>query len=947
MTIRLSISISRWFISAFLLSVGLLSAGSVGAQSSDIPEIIPRSTWDNTASLQTLTTWIPQRGGTSSKASTGDDASPVTADTQNAPNDTSQLPDYAPVQRLVIHDSGCVIGRPGCNNKDLSAISIIQSMYRFHAVTRGWGDIGYNFIIDYDGKIYEGRSGGNGARGAHVYYDRVCQNFNVGTIGIVLLGNYDGRSIPPLMQESLAKLVAWLSYGNDFDPSALAISTKVWTNTLVEHPGGRNSCDLSVGGYTNTFTGPSVLTHHDIEPGNPDVATLDLAALRSRASVLKQHYSQLAFRSTDGTGLYVVSQGKLRRVSTDPAHLPAGEQWSAIADAPPTELGYFPLADAPRFADGTVVTVTGASGQMFLIKGGVRYPIISPLVLADQGLTQAPTAAAALFDLSNYPEGKALTLADGSIIRSVDDPRVYIVKNGTKYFVSSGFIFENMGLLWSKIRTVPAELVAAHATGPTLYLPDGTLLKSSAAPAVYFLENGARFLISSQKLFQEKGYQKADIIQLSQSEVDLYPLGGYVHWPDGTILKALNKPEVYAVLNGNLRWIKTKAVMRALGVKSGDVQAISLDEIKSYDLAAPITVATKNLLPKKRKASTVIASLPISSVVGSLKTKFSVLLALAASFVPSSTAAAGAAAPSAPVRPTNSINPTMRVALCWLHTSAGCAVPANTEVEFTATGAYSVVDHTTVTVQKAAGEVVRATAQPGVKFRIQPTNPSAIVQILTYHDSPAWNPALNDNKFHGSVELIADASGASVWLVNELPLESYLTGISEVVNEDSLEYKKVLITAARSYAYYYMTERERYPGEPFNLNNTAADQLYKGYVYEQRSNDLAQAVSETQGQIVEFQGKPIVAAYSSDSGGVTKDACKVWGGRFCDPTYAYLRGGVADPPVTRHTKSKMAASHGVGISTAGARQMIAEGKTYRQVLATYYPGTVIVENYAR
>lgn len=931
----------------FLISAGLLlSAGNAGGQSSDVPDILPRSYWNNSPSLQALTSWLPQQGGNSNKASTGDDATPVAVDTQNAPNSNTPLPDYAPIQRIVIHDSGCVVGRPGCNNKELDAVSIIQSMYRFHAVTRGWGDIGYHFIIDYDGKIYEGRSGGNGARGAHTYYDRACQNFNVGTIGIVLLGNYAGRPVPAVMEESLAKLVAWLSYGNDFDPGALAITTKVWTNKLVERPGGNNSCDVSVGGYTNSFTGPAVLTHHDVEPGNPDVATLNLPALRARASGLKRQYDQLALRSTDGTGLYVVSQGKLRRLSTDATHIPAGGRWNALADVLPTELGYFPLTDAPRFADGTVVTVAGAAERTFLIKGGVRYPILSPLVLADQGLTQAPTAAAALLDISSYPEGKALTLADGSIIRSADNPRVYIVKNGAKYFISSGFIFDNLGLLWSKIRIVPAELVAAHETGPTLYLPDGTLIKSNTAPAVYVLENGARFLISSQKLFQEKGYQKADIIQLSQSEVDFYPLAGYVHWPDGAILKAREKPEVYAVLNDKLRWVKTRTVLKALGIKSGDINVVSPEEIKFYELAAPITVATKNLLPKKRPP-TVIASLPVSSVIGSIKTKFSALLALAVNFIPSPPAAGLTVPPPAPVQPASSINPIIRVALCWLRTSAGCAVPANTEVEFTAAGAFRVLDHNKAVGQMLAGEAVKATAAPGVSFRVEPLDQDGIIRVISYHDSPAWNPALNDNEFRGSVELIADASGASVWLVNELPLESYLKGIGEVVNEDSLEYKKVLIAAARSYAYYYLTERERYPGLSFNLNNTAADQIYKGYGYEQRSRDLVQAVDQTRGQIIEFQGKPIVAAYSSDSGGVTKDACQIWGGRFCEPAYAYLRGGVADPPATGHTKSKIAASHGVGISTVGARQMIAEGKTYREVISFYYPGTAIVENYGK
>ncbi len=79
----------------------------------------------------------------------------------------------------------------------------IRGIYYWQAVILGWGDIGYNYLIDRAGNIYEGRFGGDGVIGAHAYRDEACAksrfgsgtreaNFNKGTIGIAILGNYNG-----------------------------------------------------------------------------------------------------------------------------------------------------------------------------------------------------------------------------------------------------------------------------------------------------------------------------------------------------------------------------------------------------------------------------------------------------------------------------------------------------------------------------------------------------------------------------------------------------------------------------------------------------------------------------------------------------------------------------------------------------------------------------------
>jgi hypothetical protein len=80
---------------------------------------------------------------------------------------------------------------------------IVRAIYQYHALSRGWGDIGYNFLIDRQGNIYEGRKGGDGVVGIH------AGDYNYGSIGIALLGDYRTAEMTPAMKEALVSLIAW------------------------------------------------------------------------------------------------------------------------------------------------------------------------------------------------------------------------------------------------------------------------------------------------------------------------------------------------------------------------------------------------------------------------------------------------------------------------------------------------------------------------------------------------------------------------------------------------------------------------------------------------------------------------------------------------------------------------------------------------------------------
>ncbi len=83
--------------------------------------------------------------------------------------------------------------------------AVVRGIYAYHTQARGWCDIGYNFLVDRYGSIYEGRRGGMAlpVRGSH------AGDYNVDTTGVSLMGNFTSKGAPRSMKHSLVQLIAW------------------------------------------------------------------------------------------------------------------------------------------------------------------------------------------------------------------------------------------------------------------------------------------------------------------------------------------------------------------------------------------------------------------------------------------------------------------------------------------------------------------------------------------------------------------------------------------------------------------------------------------------------------------------------------------------------------------------------------------------------------------
>ncbi|MEV6617216.1 peptidoglycan recognition protein [Streptomyces sp. NPDC051051] len=156
---------------------------------------------------------------------------------------------------------------------------IIRHLYAGQTGGRDWDDIGYNFLVDRCGTVYEGRAGGvdRPVTGAHT------QGFNHRTAGIAALGTFtSGVPVPQAMVDSIAALAAWKLGLADVDPRGSVRLTS------------SNSGSRYAAGVTAAL--PALAGHQD-----GYMTSCPGAALSARLPEIRQTAARLQGRTFTGT----------------------------------------------------------------------------------------------------------------------------------------------------------------------------------------------------------------------------------------------------------------------------------------------------------------------------------------------------------------------------------------------------------------------------------------------------------------------------------------------------------------------------------------------------------------------------------------------------------------------------------------------------------------------
>ncbi|MDQ2984627.1 MAG: N-acetylmuramoyl-L-alanine amidase [Actinomycetota bacterium] len=151
-------------------------------------------------------------------------------------------PWYAPAVRYaVVHHTA------GSNSYSASqSAAIVRAIEVYHVRANGWNDIGYNFLVDRYGQVFEGRYGGTerAVVGAH------AQGFNYGSVGVALIGSYGSTRITAAARRSLVSLLAWRLDLEHVDPVSTVTAV---SSGNPRYPRGRTVRMRAVSGHRDAY----------------------------------------------------------------------------------------------------------------------------------------------------------------------------------------------------------------------------------------------------------------------------------------------------------------------------------------------------------------------------------------------------------------------------------------------------------------------------------------------------------------------------------------------------------------------------------------------------------------------------------------------------------------------------------------------------------------------
>lgn len=383
------------------------------------------------------------------------------------------------------------------NNHGKSQVpAIVRGIYRYHTKTQGWSDLGYGFLIDRWGRVFEGRAGGitEPIVGAH------ARDHNTRSVGIAMIGTYDGSLPPYAARVALQRLVAWKA-----DIHHMPIY-----GTTVLGDGGHRHNRVSGHRDANSTACPGKRLYSYLK-------SVRLGANRYGHPKLYLPYASRALRP-DGDGA-----NDVWRVG---GWLSRSARWTvSIVDATGVKV-FSATGTGTTFVDGTGAKIrwNGRSGGVLVPNGRYRWTISG----RDANGEPFRPASGETLVVTSHPAGTLLADSRGT----------YWLKDGLVQSVSS-LAARTTFAHRLVIPTGPDER-ARYSAGTPVAVRDGALLQDPSN-ARFVVSAGTRRLFSTPELFDTLGYDPAMVVEVTDLERDGIPLGAAIsdasRHPSGTIVR--------------------------------------------------------------------------------------------------------------------------------------------------------------------------------------------------------------------------------------------------------------------------------------------------------------------------------------------------------------------------------------------------------------------------
>jgi hypothetical protein len=515
-----------------------------------------------------------------------------------------KAPEYAePLRMAIVHHTATTDSYAKEKSDD-----IVRSIYAYHTKTNGWNDIGYNFLVDRYGQVFEGRFGGitRTVIGAHAL------GFNRNSTGISIIGNFGGSKPPEVAMNALKRILAWRLDLGFVDPTG--------SLTYISHGSNKYKEGTKVSLKT-------VSAHRDVGktecPGDPLYGSL--AFLRDAASRdgLPKLYEAKVSRpivtpNGDGIADSVKLTGRLSGKMSWKVDVlnSAGTVFSSVSGfgstlsvnwygkdsagaAVPHDLYRFKItgknsagtirtAYVPftvlRYANGTLLQAK-PSGKTYIVEKNVlRHPSSwQSRASRYQGAEYVTTTD----DISKaYALGANIGFREGSVVE-VDD-KLYVISAGARRPVSQSTLTALKYNLGSIIDTT-AGAIAPHPVGETLKAsqgyPVGATLKGSTGQEAWVTPTGTRPFFSRNV---RNSYLVRDVELAGPADAQVAgAMSDPIGFRDGTLVRVADAATIYFISDGKRRPFSSSKVFARMGFKTSNIRTVTPTELALHAEGKP------------------------------------------------------------------------------------------------------------------------------------------------------------------------------------------------------------------------------------------------------------------------------------------------------------------------------------------------------------------------
>ncbi len=810
------------------------------------------------------------------------------------------------IRKFIIHHTATT------KNLDDPAAAI-RSIYYYHAVTRGWGDIGYNYIIDREGNVYEGRFGGEKVVAGH------AKNNNVGSIGIAVLGNYENDDVPYPVIKSLINLIGAKALLYNIDPDGVSSFRGIRIPNVIGH---RDVNDTSC---------PGAKLYEKIPALRKMIASsVDARTISTQNIASSQAQKEYDFEEMSERGVIEMKPNASAKVTFTLKNTGTAlwdEKTFLIANQSPEASQ---IADFTRNAEKNSniafmkeksvaqgKTATFEVDVKSFLKGGLIAFDVTPIFNGKKKLEKYLT-------LPIYVYPPKLTYA----VYQIHSPRQNI-KAGE---IVKGWIkLQNTGdVTWKKDGINAIRLGTNEESVISILQQNEVKPGETAFFDIQFKapKKGGTYTESFKPQILGVGSLKGDNDLAFTFYVEGNEFKGeFVSMTSTTNFKPGETKKIVMLLRntGDAVWRKSgadapsKVLIKAASIQVTNVllrSDVSTGALGTFEwtISAPTKEGKYRVSYWPRIRGKALTKKPITFVFTVSKDKKE-----------------------------ESKQDTIRVLLSF---QGNPVITADSDFDLYS-GDELVESFTMDDKVEISLEDGKYLAKIGQKLRILDNilrfvpHEGTILRIDNFDKRPSFSPNLNDNMYRGILEIREDEGKLIV--INELLLEDYLRGLAEPAESDPIEKIKALVIVARTYAKFYIdsdgseNHERKFPGKPYDgSDDPDIFQRYLGYGYELRSPNLQKAIKETEGLVVTYNGEIVKTPYFSSSDGRTRSGQEVFGW-----THTPYLQSVDDP----YCKGMTLRGHGVGLSGCGAYGAAKDGKTAEEIIKYYYQGVELKKLY--